>query len=476
MIAGLAAADTSGAFTSSSPPSGPAAPAILAAALNASRVVKPGDDQSRLLFWESTTGSVPDKSADLPAPWGGLAANVITAHGAFSAFNRIVWLFSRGSGTDGDGKTPVFASRVTGTGLGVGSALAGAAQAAKPNTRLASIAAILSLLVLAFSCYWCVSLGAGLARPLCSSANNVTCTPGTYTPSGEKQSETMPWRTGLQDKAARFAFIRTAGGPEPEPDITHQSPFWASTDRFSAVPAYLLTLASLLGLLAAAGLAANGRAAGALIDQRNRMSLTLTQAAAWGAAMFSALIAYSLLNIGYLAMSAASLGAAISIAFPHLESAAELFAIAGGAPLASKLTLHLTGTPQAGTQPTGAAGSTASTGSAPPSIPGNLDRNDSAAEASLWDIVLSEQTGQANVTDMNRVQTVAMTLVVFSVYLSTLLAALSALAPGNPYTGTALLPALPSLSPDFITILLASHGALLGGKWMTQKNADAQSG
>ena len=162
---------------------------------------------------------------------------------------------------------------------------------------------------------------------------------------------------------------------------------------------------------------------------------------------------------------------------PNLSSAAALFAIAGGSALASKLTLHLTGTPQAATAQAGAPLATAQQdGGMQPAIPGNLDRNASAADASLWDIVLSEQAGQAQVIDMNRVQAVAMTIVVLSVFVSALLATLSVVAPQIPYKSTALLPGLPELSADFITILLASHGALLGGKWMTQRTADAQGG
>jgi hypothetical protein len=67
----------------------------------------------------------------------------------------------------------------------------------------------------------------------------------------------------------------------------------------SLVVPFCIALLSLLLLFLACGFGITGRALGPIIDERNRMSLTLAQLAMWSIILLSALLVFGLFNYGF---------------------------------------------------------------------------------------------------------------------------------------------------------------------------------
>lgn len=219
-------------------------------------------------------------------------------------------------------------------------------------------------------------------------------------------------------------------------------------------PAYAWLGSAMLvtGFCAALGVAINGRAAGLLIDDRNRISLSRLQACAWSVLVLSALLTALMFRV--LA------GAPDPIAVDIPGDLLVAMGISGGSLAMSPAVLRLKA---AQSPPAGMAAQTAAKlGDPADEAPcqGLLYVRGGASGARWLDLFRGEEVCNAAAPDLSKVQQFLMTVVVLGAYA----AALWRMFAGAAVNGAAGLAALPDFSPNLVWLMGLSHAGYLAYK------------
>jgi hypothetical protein len=488
--------------------------------------------QSRLIFWEAgdkTTrpGTV---ASPAPAPWSTMPSEGITYQGRYSLpGGRVVDIFSRAP-LDGDADGAPFVSAITGTGLPGGKPLLVARSAwAGGNPKLGLGLFLVALAIFLFTAVW--AYGVGLASRLTiqeftkskSIQTDGDCDP--RLPSGTADFAHGPrkWQVSSTDANACVTAYAAAQKTVAEEKVDQPKVTESKTDQPKVVQtkteqpkaaekntdkgwiawfAYAalnlsgssgttvsLVLPLAFGFIAftvlfiAAGYGVNGRPMGTIIDERYRMSLTVTQAVLWAVVILGAWLVLGLYNIGLggieyskaaqAARADESLKDAIKNFFVFPQIPKELWAVLGLAaitPIASRLisgTDLLVSSAPSQTAPAGSGGS----------APAYLDRNADPSQAKLTDMVLKETEGTSGLVDATRVQHAAITGILVVSYAMLLFGIVAAIDPTRvalAYATTrSVFTDMPPLDTTFLLLLATSHAALLLGKAYDKKTTEA---
>jgi hypothetical protein len=483
---------------------GDTARAIMAIAETAKDAAQP---QSRLIFWEAGDNTIrPNAAAGAPPPpWSTMTADGITYQGRFQlAGGRIVDIFSRAP-LDGDADAAPFVNAITGTGMPEGKPLLLARSGwvgGKPKTAVKLFIVALALFLVTALWAYGVGLGSRLTigkfnetatvKPL-PERNKTSCNPSPPTgldfalgpedwrlqPDGSNKCYKL--YTEAQQK---IADDKTAAGQKTWVELFANYSLRASGSSGASVS---LVLPLAFGFVAfallfiASGYGVSGRPMGAIIDERYRMSLTLTQAVLWAVVILGAWLVLGLYNIGFggVEYSAAAQAAAAApgdsvlaklvqdfLVFPTIPK--ELWAVLGLAaatPYLSRL-ISQTNIVVSG-QTTAPPGGRAA---------GYLERNGHPSEAHLGDMVLKETEGTSYLVDATRVQHAAITGILVVSYAMLLFGAVSTIEPTRvalAYATTkSVFTNMPAVDATFLALLFTSHAALVLGKAYDKRAAD----
>jgi len=250
------------------------------------------------------------------------------------------------------------------------------------------------------------------------------------------------------------------------------------------VPALALSWLGLVGVwgvlmvlmvvfIAVAGDGLTGRFWGALIDERNKMSLARFQMVVWTVLLLSAFLAAGVRNIAVAAaagtVSADAILRSLNIAIPQ-----ELWAALGisvtslvGSPLILATKKNKEADPKEFAQT--AAALRSQEGIADPDHDGQVLTKDSPQDARFVDLFKGEETGNAAFLDLAKVQMFYLTLIlafVYAVALGTMFRMIDA--------GTSI-GSFPALNPSLIALLTLSHAGYLANKAIphSQTSGDA---
>ena len=213
-------------------------------------------------------------------------------------------------------------------------------------------------------------------------------------------------------------------------------------------------------LLVSAGLVTQGKIDGALIDDRNRVSLTRAQLIAWTALLLAGIWAFGLANVGlsgqlFYALHAADVSTqATPVIFPQLEaSLLALLGISTATPMFSGLILNR---------------ERATELEAVSPRDSRPEERFTPRESSYADLFQGETVGKASTVDIARVQHLAITCFLLGTYL-TLVWQLAGEIDGagvvrSVAKGTSLYPIMPVIDATFLELLLFSHAGLVVGK------------
>ncbi|MGC2777016.1 MAG: hypothetical protein WA418_15425 [Bradyrhizobium sp.] len=489
--------------------------AILSITENARGAAAP---QSRIIIWEADGDTLrlnKTTTPPPPAPWSDLAADKIThqLHRAL-ANGQTVDVFTRDAATDaGSGSNPVFVNAMTGTGVTGGSAPMAEPRStskAMPRTGVALFVVALALFVLAALGAYGIGVGARLSLGQFVQSAHITpggaddgldCTVAT----AEKPTllDSAKWRPNAdkaKDCRTQFAAAQTVVASAQYPDadakpaakasrkttwpewFASQALGWSSAinGTMSLVIPFCLALLSLLLLFIACGFGITGRALGPIIDERNRMSLTLAQLAMWSIILLSGLLVCGLFNYGFgglviteLQQQAAAATAAKET--PNTAKAAldayNLFpsipfylGLVGGFAVATPfLSRLISNSTIVGTQD-----QTAPDAASPTQAPKYLADKAGPDKAALSDMVLQEVKGRSDMVDINRIQHVAITGILGISYLLVLFDVVSNIDAIRIVFAAAqnasVLTSMPQIDGTFTSLLFVSHAALLGSK------------
>jgi hypothetical protein len=462
-----------------------------------------GQPQSRLIFWEagSSTERPNGGAISPPAPWG--TAEGITYQGrAQLVGGRIVDIFSRPP-LDGAADGAPFVNAVTGTGMPNGKPLMlpkTAWAGAKPKTgyRLFLVALVLFLV----GAGW--SYGVGLASRLTlaefskaatlkSEAGKEACNP--TPPAGvEFMLGPAPWRLAADGSNKCLRLYTTAQQKVADDKGALDQKTWiellaniALRTSGSSGASVSLALPLALGFVAfaflfiSAGYGVCGRPMGAIIDERYRMSLTLTQAVLWAVVITGAWLVLGLYNIGFGGVEYSKIAQAVAkpgddvlkqlsdqfLVFPTIPK--ELWGVLGlaaGTPFLSRLVADTNIVAPA--EP-----STPTTTTPSGTVPDYLERNVDPSQATLSDMVLKETQRASHLVDATRVQHVAFTGILVASYVMLLFGTVSTIDPtriGLASIDTkSVFTSMPAVDATFLALLFTSHAALLIGKAYDKK-------
>ncbi|CCD93215.1 membrane hypothetical protein [Bradyrhizobium sp. ORS 375] len=489
--------------------------AILAIAEDARGATAP---QSRVIIWEadgetlqlnSTTSPPP------PTPWADLAADKITHQLHQPLTNgQTVDVFTRDAATDaGSGGAAVFVNAMTGTGVPSGSApMAEPRATSKAMPRAGVFLFVVALGLFVLSALGAYGMGVGARLSLGqfvqnariatgSTGDGLDCTVATT----EKPNvlDSVRWRPKpdkAQDCRTQFMAAQSlvASAQYPAPDAKPGSnaarpttwPEWFASKALewssvvngtmSLVIPFGLALASLSLLFIACGFGITGRALGPIIDERNRMSLTLAQLVIWSVILLSGLLVCGLFNYGFgglfiteLQQQAAAATAAKEVpnnakialdAYNLFPSIPFYLALVGGFAVATPfLSRLISNSTVVGTQE-----QTAPDAASPTQAPRYLADKAGPEKAALSDMVLQEVKGRSDMVDINRVQHVAITGILSISYLLVLFDVVSNIdAVRIVFAATqsaSVLTSMPQIDGTFTSLLFVSHAALLGSK------------
>ncbi|GLH76286.1 hypothetical protein SSBR45G_11940 [Bradyrhizobium sp. SSBR45G] len=489
--------------------------AILSIAEDARNAAAP---QSRIIIWEADGDSLRLNTATSPpppAPWADLAADKITHQLHQGLGNgQTVDVFARDATTDASAAgAAVFVNAMTGTGVPGGSAPMAEPRAtskAMPRTGVLLFVVALALFVLSALGSYGIGVGARLSLgqflqsariATDGSGEGLDCTVAT----AEKPNvlDSVKWRPKAdkaQDCRTQFMAAQSAvaAAQYPAPDAKPGSnairnttwPEWFAgkalewsslvNGTMSLVVPFCLALLSLLLLFIACGFGITGRALGPIIDERNRMSLTLAQLAIWSIVLLSGLLVCGLFNYGFgglliteLQQQAAAATLAKETPNPA-KSALEAYnlfpsipfylALVGGFAVATPfLSRLISNSTVVGTQD-----QTAPDAASPTQAPKYLADKAGPEKAALSDMVLQEVKGRSDMVDINRVQHVAITGILSMSYLLVLFDVISNIDAVRIVFAAALnasvLTSMPQIDGTFTSLLFVSHAALLGSK------------
>lgn len=488
-----------------------------------------GQPQSRLIFWEAGSNTERPNGGAIapPTPWG--TADGITYHGrAQLVGGRIVDIFSRPPVETGDDGAP-FVNALTGTGMPDGKPLVvpkSAWNGAKPRTGYKLF--LIALALFLFAGLW--SYGVGLASRLtldefskvatlmtaedqAGAAKPDDAQPVAAKPDGGKADAQKPVDAQVNCSAKTPSGRDYVLGPQqwrPIPKgVNRCVELYADAQRTvadersvkdswvrsfanlalrasgSSGASVSLTLPLLLGFVAfallfvSAGYSVCGRPMGAIIDDRYRMSLTLTQAVLWAVVIAGAWLVLGFYNIGFGGVEYSKLAQSVVgnpdpelkklfdlfLVFPKIPS--ELWGVLGlaaGTPFLSRLvadTNIVTGVGGAAAPTPGRAGSD------------YLENNLDPSQASLSDMVLKETQNADHLVDPTRVQHVAFTAILVASYVMLLFGASSTIDPTRVTLAAletkSVFTNMPAVDGTFLALLFVSHATLLMGKVYDKK-------
>lgn len=214
-----------------------------------------------------------------------------------------------------------------------------------------------------------------------------------------------------------------------------------------AAEAWLASVGLIVAFCGALGIAINGRAAGLLIDERNRMSLSRLQACAWSVLVLSAVLTAIAFRIR------TGIPDPISVGIP-----AELLAAMGisGASLAvspAALRLKAVQSPPAGLT----AHTAAQLGDIAEAAPcqGLLYTRSSASGARWLDLFRGDEVCNAAAPDLSKVQHFLVSAIVIAAYAAGLWSA---------FCDPKRLAALPGFDPNLVWLMGLSHAGYLAYK------------
>ena len=222
--------------------------------------------------------------------------------------------------------------------------------------------------------------------------------------------------------------------------------------------AWAASFALLLAAMVAMSAYLKGTPLGLLIDRRNRFSLSRFQVVVWTVlvipTLYVALMANVLRHWGEPGL------------LPVLDvdwTMVALMGISVGSFLAAPLALSVkSGQPAAPADVDRSIAETASKESKSPdryTVEGKLLTRGSPEDASLLDLFLGEEVGNARTLDLARLQMLAITMIVWLVYAAHL-GQTMILVDAESY----ILSALPRFDETLLTLILVSHGGYLAGK------------
>lgn len=471
-----------------------------------------GQPQSRLIFWEAGSNTVRPNAgtSSPPAPWSTMPAEGITYQGRFQlAGGRIVDVFSRAP-LEGDADGAPFVNAITGTGMPNGKPLLVQRSSwvgAKPKTGLRLFVA--ALVVFLATALWAYGVGLGSRLTLAEFTKAAAIKAG----AGESKAACIPtppagvdfalgpadWRPDVKGSnkcvelytAAQQKIADDKGAADQK---TWIELFGNYSLRASGSSGASVSLVLPLGvafiafalLFVASGYGVSGRPMGAIIDERYRMSLTLTQAVLWAVVILGAWLVLGLYNIGLggieynkVAQAAAAMPGDTALksivdsylVFPRIPN--ELWGVLGlaaGTPFLSRLVsktnlVEAPGSTETTTAPSGGK------------VPDYLERNTDPSQAKLTDMVLKETEGPtSNLVDATRVQHAAITGILVVSYAMLLFGTVSAIDPTRVAFASisvkSVFTSMPAVDATFLALLFTSHAALLIGKAYDKKTTE----
>ncbi|WLA74083.1 hypothetical protein QIH77_02265 [Bradyrhizobium diazoefficiens] len=245
---------------------------------------------------------------------------------------------------------------------------------------------------------------------------------------------------------------------------------WNADGHLSLFTPFVLTMASFVLLMLAAGLAIKGLWFGLLIDDRNRISMARTQQAAWSVLLLSAMAIMGWFN-----------STGISLIDPSERAGVELFPTMVGA-LWAALGINLVATPflsdvilsnKDTKKKDETAGNPQPNPPAAPTLavrnmvtPAEIANKRSANEAGWTDLITGETKGADQAIDISRVQHLVISGTLLTTYLMALADALGDLGGPSIMTAVAtkgsIFPSMPGVGTyTFLGLLGISHAGYL---------------
>jgi len=238
---------------------------------------------------------------------------------------------------------------------------------------------------------------------------------------------------------------------------TNVALFWYR-NPFSRVVVWLATVGLTILLVAVIGLGVNRRPAGAIIDSRNRVSLSKLQMIAWTILVLSALMTAGVSNLFDL-FGGTNLRSLLIDIPPELLAAMGIAAVS------------LTATPailsMKDSQPAGSAALQSTAGKLgltadQVSTSGQVFGRTSADDASWVDIFRGDEVGNAASPDLSKIQQFLITLLLLAIYGGDI---------WSMFASEATFHALPLLDDKFVWLMGISHAS-----YLTYKAAPHSSG
>jgi hypothetical protein len=210
-----------------------------------------------------------------------------------------------------------------------------------------------------------------------------------------------------------------------------------ATDPFKLqrTTTWIAVAAMLVLFLIATGHGLTGRADGALIDARNRMSLSRLQLVAWTLLVVSAVITAGFWNVAH---------GTVGLDFKIPEELWALLGISTGSLVAS----HLVIKPQ---DP-----------NAPDPTKAGSDRNATVNDAQWRDLIQGEAKDNASYVDLSRVQMLFFSLAVIAAYAYALNVMFGAVDPTT--NALASIKEFPTVSDGMVALIAISHAGYLARK------------
>jgi hypothetical protein len=229
--------------------------------------------------------------------------------------------------------------------------------------------------------------------------------------------------------------------------------------------------ASMIVFLMMLGLQMNGRIGGALIDDRNRMSLSRFQLVSWTVLVVSSFLAIALVRAFTVGVSDA-LNIDVPTQLWQLLGITSISAVGRELVHASKKTKVVPNSEVVAAR--AAETLSVTTPEAAPTADevdtnraGALFRNASPADANVVNMFQGDEVGNVGVVDMSKVQMFFFTVAALVAYASEIYTMLHGAM--NPKALTAL----PAIGPGLLTILTISHATYLGTKSLDHSSTSA---
>ncbi|MCX5578926.1 hypothetical protein [Kaistia terrae] len=476
--------------------------AVTACAAAAEAAPRAELDNLRMILWPSADGRTLDVTPVAPpGPWASADKESIQLVGRFVVDGATVSAFSR-SVIAGETQ-PRFVSLVTGTGLPAGTAVYAPPETVAPPrnpaaARWGTRLAIAAVLIFGFACFWSVGVGSVSRAAYAAFAPTVTdqrpcpvdidvIKPGFFAPLPQwlPAPANMSTATCLGDWRKAVDVALTSAERDWSKRLQQWLAGFSRSDdllSFSLVIPMLLIMAAAVLLLAASGLGVVGRPLGLFVDNRKRMSLTRIQFAVWLVVLIGGLTSTALFNAGFWASDLTRVQAGLaqiavaaksdqSLAtwsdnlsrlldfVPQMDAALwALIGITAGTTAVSALLMN----------PARPDGSNSQGTAILPQRRTRVLTHGSVKEASLSDIVLGETEESDGVVDPNRVQTIAITGLLASIYVALIFEVGKGIGGITVVhavtTGTQVFASMPPAGQTFLLLLLASHATLLTGK------------